>query len=174
MPFSVSLPDVLSSAECLIYYNTGNFKPCFNALFCPSVLVPLNKKENIFTSNWTQQKNKSPHRAASTGVVSDNTFFVVSSRALHPDPGSRAVSGICGEVVLRSHGEFLCSVLVWRLLREWQQVWYWEELQRSLCQGLTCTCLQSHTHTYEMLRKDFDSNWYEIYQKVHFSKWVLL
>lgn len=119
VPFSVSLPDVLSSAECLIYYNTGNFKPCFNALFCPSVLVPLNKKKKTYLPVTEHSKRLRVPTGLLAQVSSLITlFFVVSSRALHPDPGSRAVSGICGEVVLRSHGEFLCSVLVWRLLRE--------------------------------------------------------
>lgn len=147
---------------------------CFILPLCP---CPIKQKKKTYLPVTEHSKRISVPTGLLAQVSSLITlFFVVSSRALHPDPGSRAVSGICGEVVLRSHGEFLCSVLVWRLLREWQQVWYWEELQRSLCQGLTRTCLQSHTHThtYEMLRKDFDSNWCEIYQKVHFSKWVLL
>lgn len=46
---------------------------CFILPLCPCPIKQ--KKENIFTSNWTQQKTKSPHRAASTGVVSDNTIF---------------------------------------------------------------------------------------------------
>lgn len=145
---------------------------CFILPLCP---CPIKQKKKTYLPVTEHSKRIRVPTGLLAQVSSLITlFFVVSSRVLHPDPGSRAVSGICGEVVLRSHGEFLCSVLVWRLLREWQQVWYWEELQRSLCQGLTRTCLQSHTHTYEMLRKDFDSNWCEIYQKVHFSKWVLL
>lgn len=117
---------------------------CFILPLCP---CPIKQKKKTYLPVTEHSKRIRVPTGLLAQVSSLITlFFVVSSRALHPDPGSRAVSGICGEVVLRSHGEFLCSVLVWRLLREWQQVWYWEELQRSLCQGLTRTCLQSHTH----------------------------
>lgn len=89
---------------------------CFILPLCP---CPIKQKKKTYLPVTEHSKRLRVPTGLLAQVSSLITlFFVVSSRALHPDPGSRAVSGICGEVVLRSHGEFLCSVLVWRLLRE--------------------------------------------------------